>query len=151
VLALLRASPECSAVTVVVIAPVLIPKPGYANWHAAFTMKGRQNVPARWRTNLIWRSKPKEATMPTRFDTGIFEPELAKLMKSAFQAALAKVSVAPEDEIVAKHHLAGAIVELVGAGARDRDHIVAKALASLASGEGLSGEWMIKRPEPNSG
>jgi hypothetical protein len=50
VLTLFRASPECSAVTGVVIASVLIPKPGYANWHAAFTMKGRENVPsAAWR------------------------------------------------------------------------------------------------------
>lgn len=88
--------------------------------------------------------------MPTRFDTGIFEPELAKLMKSVLQTALANVQVAHDDEIAAKHHLAGVIVELVGAGARDHDHIVAKALASLASAKGLSGEWMIKRPEPNS-
>jgi hypothetical protein len=88
--------------------------------------------------------------MPTRFDTGVFEPEIASLMKSAFQAALAKVYVAPEDEIVAKYHLAGAIVELVSRGARDHDELVAKALASLASVQGLSGEWMIRRPEPNS-
>jgi hypothetical protein len=40
-LTLLSASPECSAVTGVVIAPVLHPKPGNANWHAAFTMHGR--------------------------------------------------------------------------------------------------------------
>jgi hypothetical protein len=50
VLALLRASPECGAVTGVVIAPVLILKPGYANWHAAFTTKDKQSVPAAaWR------------------------------------------------------------------------------------------------------
>jgi hypothetical protein len=66
--------------------------------------------------------------MPTRFDTGIFEPVLAKLMKSAFQSALAKVHVVHDDEVVAKHHLAGVVVELVGAGARDHDEIVAKAL-----------------------
>jgi hypothetical protein len=37
--------PECRVVTGVVIAPVLIPKPGHANWHAAFTTKDRQGVP----------------------------------------------------------------------------------------------------------
>lgn len=45
VLALLRNSLECSAVTGVVIAPVLIPKPGYANWHTTFSMRGRASVP----------------------------------------------------------------------------------------------------------
>ena len=46
---LLRASPECGAVTGVVIAPVLHPKAGYANWHAAFTMQGQESVPhAAW-------------------------------------------------------------------------------------------------------
>jgi hypothetical protein len=50
VLALLRASPECAAITGVVIAPVLIPKPGHANWHAAFTTKDKESVPpAAWR------------------------------------------------------------------------------------------------------
>lgn len=50
VLALSRASPECSVVTGVVIAPVLILKTGYANWHAAFTTKDKRNVPpAAWR------------------------------------------------------------------------------------------------------
>ena len=49
-LTLLRASPECSAVTGVVIVPVLHPKPGCANWHVAFTMHARESVPhAAWR------------------------------------------------------------------------------------------------------
>jgi hypothetical protein len=82
--------------------------------------------------------------LPTRFDTGIFEPEVAKLMKTALEAAVAKTRVAHEDEIAAKHHLAGVIVEIVGAGARDHKEVVAKALASLASAK-LSGEWMIER------
>jgi uncharacterized protein DUF4158 len=46
----LKSLPECHAVTGVVIAPVLRPKPGYANWHAAFTVKAKQAVPsAAWR------------------------------------------------------------------------------------------------------
>jgi hypothetical protein len=49
-LALLRASPECRAVTGVVIAPVLRPQAGYANWHAAFTMHGQESVP-----HVAWR------------------------------------------------------------------------------------------------
>jgi hypothetical protein len=49
VLALVKASSECHGVSGVVIAPVLRPKPGQANWHAAFTMHGRASVPrAAW-------------------------------------------------------------------------------------------------------
>ena len=66
-------------------------------------------------------------------------------MKSAFEAALAKVDVAEEDEIAVKHHLASAIRELVSIGAIGQDEIVTKSLASLGCAKGLSGEWMIKR------
>jgi hypothetical protein len=66
-------------------------------------------------------------------------------MKTALEAALAKIQVAPEEELTAKHHLAGVIVELVSLGAKDQDEIVTKALASLGSSKGLSGQWMIKR------
>ena len=45
VLALLKASSECRGVSGVVIASVLKPKPGHANWHAAFTMQGKESVP----------------------------------------------------------------------------------------------------------
>ena len=65
-------------------------------------------------------------------------------MKNALQAAIAKVEVARDDEIAVKHHLAGAIVEIVSLGIRDHEQVVAKALSSLPSAK-LSGEWMIKR------
>jgi hypothetical protein len=45
ILALMKASPECRGVSGVVIAPVLRPKPGHANWHAAFTIQGKESVP----------------------------------------------------------------------------------------------------------
>jgi hypothetical protein len=49
VLALVKASSECRKVSGVVIAPVLKPKPDHANWHAAFTMQGKESVPrAAW-------------------------------------------------------------------------------------------------------
>jgi hypothetical protein len=84
--------------------------------------------------------------MPSRFATSVFDPELAKLMKSALQAAFAKLRVTQEDEVAARHHLAGVIVEVVSLGARDHEEVVAKALASLASAK-LSGEWMIVRDD----
>jgi len=45
ILALMKASPECHGVSGVAIAPVLKPEPGHANWHAAFTMQGKESVP----------------------------------------------------------------------------------------------------------
>jgi hypothetical protein len=39
-------------------------------------------------------------------------------MKEAFANAWAKVQVAPEDGEAASHHVAGAIVEMVGPGTR---------------------------------
>ena len=83
--------------------------------------------------------------MPKRFDSGVFEPELAKLMKDAFSHAWAKVHVVPEDSEAASHHIAGAIVEMVNAGMRDSDQLTAGALVALASAKAIAGEWMIKR------
>jgi hypothetical protein len=83
--------------------------------------------------------------MPERFDSGVFEPGLAKLMKDAFANAWAKVHVAPEDREAASHHMAGAIVEKVNAGVRDSEQLTAGALMALASAKGITGEWMVKR------
>jgi hypothetical protein len=53
ILARLKDSPECRTVAGVVIAPVLKSKSGYAKWHAAFTMKGGETVPAAaWRIEI---------------------------------------------------------------------------------------------------
>jgi hypothetical protein len=83
--------------------------------------------------------------MPERFDSGVFGPELAKLMKDAFRDAWAKVHVAREDREAASHHIAGAIVEKVSAGVRDSDQLTAGALVALASAKGITGEWMVRR------
>jgi hypothetical protein len=83
--------------------------------------------------------------MPKRFDSGVFGPERAKLMKGVFDTAWAKVVVAPEDSVALSNHLAGAIVEMVNAGVTDSGQLTAKALVALASAKGISGEWMIKR------
>jgi hypothetical protein len=85
--------------------------------------------------------------MPQRFDSGIFAPDLAQLMKDVFERAWAKVHIAPEDSAAASHHLAGAVVEMVGAGMRDSEQLTARALVALASAKGIAGEWMIKRDQ----
>jgi hypothetical protein len=85
--------------------------------------------------------------MPKRFDSGVFGPERAKLMKGVFDRAWAKVHVTPEDSVALSNHLAGAIVEMVNAGVTDSEQLTAKALVALASAKGISGEWMIKRDQ----
>jgi hypothetical protein len=82
--------------------------------------------------------------MPKRFDSGVFGPERAKLMKDVFDKAWAKVVVTPEDSGALSSHLAGAIVEMVNAGVTDSGQLTARALVALASAKGISGEWMIK-------
>jgi hypothetical protein len=96
--------------------------------------------------------------MPKRFDSGVFDPELARPMKNAFANAWAKVwakvHVAPEDSAAASQHLAGAIVEMVGAGIRDGEQLTAGALVALTSAKGIVGEWMtseITMKHRNSG
>jgi hypothetical protein len=88
--------------------------------------------------------------MPARFDSGVFDPELASLMKGAFEDAWAKVQVAPEDREAASHHIAGAIVEMVNGGTRDPKQLTAAALVALASAKGIAGEWIIKRDQDNA-
>jgi hypothetical protein len=46
----LKNYPECRLVTGVLIAPILRPEGSHPNWHAAFTMAGRQEVP-----HTAWR------------------------------------------------------------------------------------------------
>ena len=84
--------------------------------------------------------------MPVRFDSGVFDPELASLMKGASEDAWAKVQVAPDRE-AASHQIAGAIVEMVSGGTRDPKQLTAGALVALASAKGITGEWMIKRDQ----
>jgi hypothetical protein len=83
--------------------------------------------------------------MPKRFDTGVFGPERAALMKAVFDSAWAKVVATPEDSSALSNHLAGAIVDMVNAGVTDSGQLTAKALVALASAKGIAGEWMIKR------
>jgi hypothetical protein len=83
--------------------------------------------------------------MPKRFDSGVFGPERAALMKAAFDAAWVKVVATSEDSPALSNHLAGAIVEMVNAGITDSAVLISKALVALASAKGISGEWMIKR------
>jgi hypothetical protein len=83
--------------------------------------------------------------MPERFDAGVFDPELAKLLKGVFESAWARVHVAQQHSEVASDHLAEALIGLVNAGERNRGRLIAKSLTALASAKDIAGHWMIRR------
>jgi hypothetical protein len=70
--------------------------------------------------------------MPQRFESYIFSPGANKLMQEAFEAAWLKATLIDGDRELMRLMLASAIIDQVVAGAQDRDHIAAAALATLA-------------------
>jgi hypothetical protein len=69
--------------------------------------------------------------MPERFEAGTYDPETNELMKDAFEAALPKVKIVDHDIGLTRTLLASAILDQVNAGVRDREAIVAGAVATL--------------------
>lgn len=77
--------------------------------------------------------------MSTQFDATKFKPELVSLMREAFALARQRVEL-PDSEIERAHAMmAGAIIEWVGAGERDREVLASAALASLSADVGAGG------------
>jgi len=76
--------------------------------------------------------------MPQRFESNIFSPEANKLMRASFESAWQKASLIDADRELTRQLLASAIIDLVVAGAQDRDQIVAAALAALAVAKNVS-------------
>ena len=74
-----------------------------------------------------------------RFESEVYEPETTKLMKDAFEAALRQVRAVENDSALTQKLLASAIVDQVSAGLRDRETIVARAVAILTVARNLPG------------
>ena len=70
--------------------------------------------------------------MPERFEANVFSPGANMLMKEALEAAWLKARLVKDDAELTRHFLAGAIIDQINAGARERDQIVTAALAALA-------------------
>jgi hypothetical protein len=73
-----------------------------------------------------------DRAMPERFESNVFDPATASLMKTALEAALLKCKPSRADEAKTRTLLASAIIDEVNAGAWNREKIVASALATLA-------------------
>jgi hypothetical protein len=70
--------------------------------------------------------------MPERFESQAYSPETIKLMKDAFGEARLTIRIIEEDAELTQKLLASAILDQVNAGVREREKIVAAAVATLA-------------------
>ena len=76
--------------------------------------------------------------MPERFESQAYAPETTRLMKEAFDEAWRKVEHGEKDVELARKLLASAILDLVNAGANDREKIAAAAIATLVVARNVS-------------
>jgi hypothetical protein len=76
--------------------------------------------------------------MPERFDSDVYPPEVAKLMKEAFEAAWPKAAMIGRNRELTRQLLASAIIDQVNAGVQDQDRIVAGAIAAMAVARNVS-------------
>ncbi len=76
--------------------------------------------------------------MPERFEAQVYQPETTKLMKEAFDEAWLSVKPIDHDSALTSKLLASAIVDQINAGVRDRETIVARALATVTVARNLS-------------
>jgi hypothetical protein len=76
--------------------------------------------------------------MPSRLGSQIYQPEVIRLMKDAFDTAWPMVKAAGEDAELTRYLLASAIIDQVNAGVDDSETIAARAVATLAVARNVS-------------
>jgi hypothetical protein len=69
--------------------------------------------------------------MPSRFKSGVYDPELVKLMSDALEAAWSKYDPPPRNADLARQIMATAIIESVDAEERSSRALVAAAVRGL--------------------
>jgi hypothetical protein len=84
--------------------------------------------------------------MPERFDSGIYEPQTAALMRSALNSAWTQVDPDPRDAELIRLTLAGAIIDLVDAGITSHDALVEGARKALDSAKRATRDVIQKSP-----
>jgi hypothetical protein len=67
--------------------------------------------------------------MPDRFESNVFDPVTTSLMNAALEAAMLKIKPSRVDQVKTRTLLASAIIDQVNGGERNREKIVAAALA----------------------
>jgi hypothetical protein len=78
--------------------------------------------------------------MHALIDSPRYDPELVKLMTDALDSAWRKIETRAESAELARLVLAGAIIDAVDGGSREREELVAKAVAALAAAVSVTGE-----------
>jgi hypothetical protein len=69
--------------------------------------------------------------MPSRFTSGVYDPELIKLMSDALEAAWSTYDPTPKNADLARQIMATAIIESVDADERSSQVLVASAVRGL--------------------
>jgi hypothetical protein len=69
--------------------------------------------------------------MPTRFYSGVYEPELVVTMGRAFDSAWADFAPQPANKDLARSLMATAIIDAVEVGTRDHENLVRRATLAL--------------------
>jgi hypothetical protein len=69
--------------------------------------------------------------VPSRFTSGVYTPELVKVMSGAFDRAWRDFEPRPKNQTLAMSLMASAIIEAVEAGEREEEALVRKATVTL--------------------
>jgi hypothetical protein len=76
--------------------------------------------------------------MPARFDTGVYSPETAALMKKAVEIAWGKLQTPPKDAELARLLFASTIIDYVEMGVSDAEQLASYAIERLAAAQRLA-------------
>jgi hypothetical protein len=76
--------------------------------------------------------------MPSRFESGVYPPDVASLMREALNGAWERVQAASKDAELTRLLLASAIIDLVEAGVSNCDQMVAQAVRMFEAADNIS-------------
>jgi hypothetical protein len=76
--------------------------------------------------------------MPTRFDSGVYRPETAGLMKEALEIAWSKIKTPARDAELVRLLFASAIIDHVDNGVLDAEQLASRAIEQLDAAQRLT-------------
>jgi hypothetical protein len=77
--------------------------------------------------------------MPSRFDTGVYSPETAALMKKAIEIAWSKIQTPPKDAELVRLLFASTIIDYVEMGVSDAEQLANFAIEQLNAALRIAG------------
>ena len=92
---------------------------------------------------FIWLSVPVATVegeiVPTRFDSGVYRPETAGLMKEALEIAWGKIQAPARDAELVRLLFASAIIDYVDMGVLDAEQLASYAIEQFNAAQRLAG------------